>query len=280
MGDIDNQTTQTSGMRDYMPQEDTATTAIPAGETVSTSDLVTENVEETPTSVEEPSEPFTQAFDPKTLAPELQPAYKQMQADYTRKTQEIAEIRRNAEEYTRNANLIKYLANNPDIAERVLAGDFVQQETVEESDPEIPTDPMAYAEWVKAMAKEEILGEIRAEQEQVNHQRQIDSQIAEAEKIDPRLSDPSQEDFQQIIAGMVLADEAVSSGTKTYAQATKEAVARYDARLKQHVESEMARLSSEAKAKRNPAVVPSTGNVVAESSTPGTMREAAKEFLE
>jgi len=40
-------------------------------------------------------------FDPNDLSPELQPAYKQMQAAYTRKTQAIAEQRRKIEEYDR-----------------------------------------------------------------------------------------------------------------------------------------------------------------------------------
>ena len=38
-------------------------------------------------------------FDPKTLTPELMPAYKQMQAAYTRKTQEIAKNRTKVEAY-------------------------------------------------------------------------------------------------------------------------------------------------------------------------------------
>lgn len=41
---------------------------------------------------------FAQSFDPNALTPELQAAYKQMQADYTRKTQEIAEQRRQFEQ--------------------------------------------------------------------------------------------------------------------------------------------------------------------------------------
>lgn len=44
-------------------------------------------------------EPFTEKFDPTTLPPELLPAYKSMQADYTRKTQAIAEQGRQYEQY-------------------------------------------------------------------------------------------------------------------------------------------------------------------------------------
>ena len=43
-------------------------------------------------------------FDPSTLSPELQPAYKQMQAAYTKKTQAIAEQRGKVESYDRFLN--------------------------------------------------------------------------------------------------------------------------------------------------------------------------------
>lgn len=45
------------------------------------------------------AEPFTEKFDPNTLPPELLPAYKSMQADYTRKTQGLAERARQFEQY-------------------------------------------------------------------------------------------------------------------------------------------------------------------------------------
>ena len=45
------------------------------------------------TPVSEPEESFT-GFDPNALPPELQTVYKSMQADYTRKTQELADARK------------------------------------------------------------------------------------------------------------------------------------------------------------------------------------------
>jgi len=44
-------------------------------------------------------ESFTEKFDPNTLPEELLPAYRSMQADYTRKTQAIAETKRTLEQY-------------------------------------------------------------------------------------------------------------------------------------------------------------------------------------
>jgi hypothetical protein len=64
---------------------------------------------ETPTLAEQPIAEFTQGspdtpqfaenFDPNQLPPELVPAYRQMQADYTRKTQEAAPFRSLAEQF-------------------------------------------------------------------------------------------------------------------------------------------------------------------------------------
>jgi hypothetical protein len=45
------------------------------------------------------TESFTEKFDPNTLPEELLPAYRSMQADYTRKTQAIAESKRTLEQY-------------------------------------------------------------------------------------------------------------------------------------------------------------------------------------
>ena len=47
------------------------------------------------------SESFT-GFDPSTLPEDMQAVYRSMQADYTRKTQDIAELRRNFESFSEN----------------------------------------------------------------------------------------------------------------------------------------------------------------------------------
>jgi len=63
------------------------------GGEVSTDEIVVED-----NQVEE-SESFT-GFDPTVLPEDMQAVYKSMQADYTRKTQEVAEIRRSYEAFT------------------------------------------------------------------------------------------------------------------------------------------------------------------------------------
>lgn len=63
-------------------------------------------IQDAPPAEDAPAEPvatdaesFTEKFDPNTLPPELLPAYRSMQADYTRKTQAIAESKRTLEQY-------------------------------------------------------------------------------------------------------------------------------------------------------------------------------------
>ena len=70
---------------DGTEEQDQSTTAVSAPEDVGTSAAV----------VEKP-EPFSENFDPAALPDELRPAYQQLRADYTRKTQSIAQERQDA----------------------------------------------------------------------------------------------------------------------------------------------------------------------------------------
>lgn len=73
-------------------------------------------------------ESFT-GFDPSLLPEDMQQVYKSMQADYTRKTQEIAELRRNYESFSENGvdpnealeavSLMQRLNNDPEFAMEV-----------------------------------------------------------------------------------------------------------------------------------------------------------------
>src|SRR4051812_1406642 len=60
-------------------------------------DVSTEAPSPVETSAPVEAEQFSENFDPTTLPEELQPAYKQMHGDYTRKTQALSEQRKEAE---------------------------------------------------------------------------------------------------------------------------------------------------------------------------------------
>ena len=76
-------------------------------------------------------ESFT-AFDPTVLPDDMQTVYKSMQADYTRKTQEIAELRRNYESFSEQGvdptealeavSLLQRLNNDPEFASEIATG--------------------------------------------------------------------------------------------------------------------------------------------------------------
>jgi hypothetical protein len=77
------------------------------------------------------AEPFT-SFDPDTLPEDMQAVYRSMQGDYTRKTQEIAELRRNYEAFSETGvdpndaveavHLWQRMYNDPEFAMQVTQG--------------------------------------------------------------------------------------------------------------------------------------------------------------
>lgn len=177
---------------------------------------------------------FTDKFDPNSLPPELATAYKQMQADYTRKTQEIAQMRKQFEELM------------------AAMQDQGKPQPEDEGQVEYPTDPIEYAEWVKEKAKQEALQEFMALQEQALAEERLNRDLEAASQLDERLqTDPK---FQRIIAGMVSADEEFLSGTKSAVEATKEAIALYEEQLKAYAEAEKAKLSEKAQKSSKPEV--------------------------
>lgn len=223
----------------------------------------------TPVAVQ-PEENFATSFDPKTLAPELLPVYKSMQGDYTRKTQEIAEVRKRAEEYAKVKPLVDKLMSDQKMLDMVLG--IKQAEPTTPTEPEIPDDPKAFADFVKNQALEEM----RREREEMIRQERFEQarerDIAEAEKSDPRLtSDPY---FQKAIAGIVSNDPLFRTGQKTATQATKEAIAEYDAYIQNESIKRQEELVALAKQRKN--VIPDSGSTPISTATGGakTMRDA------
>jgi hypothetical protein len=82
---------------------------------------------------------FGDTFDPATLHDDLRPGWKQLLGDYTRKTQEIAEERREIEEKAHYAQLIDMLrSNDPEenqVALKALDYDFY-------ADPDVAADDL------------------------------------------------------------------------------------------------------------------------------------------
>lgn len=273
--------TTSNGMRDYMPSEEAMDTST---ETVEISQADT-GVEEEPTiqaetQIEEPT--FTTKFDPKTLSPELQKAYKLMQSDYTAKTQELANARKFHESYGQYEQLLGYIAKNPQLMEAYMNGGLSPQEeeAVEEA-LEYSDNPIEFAKQIEeratSRAMEMLQSMMSEQQEQAMYEQALQQDIMEAESIDPRLA--NDDEFSDLVASKVLTDEGVQNGTKSYTQATREAIAWVDSFLSKKLESDKQKLTELARSKRSPVGASSPANTITPDAKPKTMREAAAEFL-
>jgi len=166
------------------------------------------------------------------------------QQDYTRKTQEVAEMRKKYEAWMQQ----QAQPENPEVPQ----------------EEQIPEDPKEYAEWVKQQTLAEMRQEIA---------RERDFQSAEA--VDPRLT--NDQEFAAIIAGYVAQDKDYLAGKKSAVQATQDGIARhkvYEESMRNKVLSEM---NEKAKSKR--MVVPEKNGSPYSAGTKKvalTMQEAAQ----
>lgn len=127
----------------------------PDGEVTPTATIAQPEVNQVPTATPEVPESFTQ-IDPTTLPPELQATYKSMLADYTRKTQEVAPLRkafegiemddfqaaREAYEFYQNLNSDADFAKNIYGQLGEALKDYIDTPNAEVvSDPDLDADP-------------------------------------------------------------------------------------------------------------------------------------------
>lgn len=255
-----------------------ASTEAPATETP-TEEVVTETpaTTEQPENPESGTEPAPSQIDPlqalesiQGLDPKVKEALKagfMRHADYTQKTQGIAEIQKAAEAFKSWSPIISFLEKNPKIADSMFG---ITNRKPTEEEPEIPDDPKEYAKYVKEQTKRELREEMAREQA-------INSDIDSASALDPRLN--TDEVFAQSIAGIIETNygNAVRSGEMTVTEATKQALEKYhawEAGERQRVVQE-----ATAKAKKKTMVIPSgNGSPLATAPKKGamSMREAAQ----
>jgi len=235
----DESTTEGESIHDYVPQEEEATQESPE-----TSEEVNED------QAEEQSSTFTEKFSPDKLPDDLKPVYKQMQADYTRKTQELAEMRRTFDERMRQVE--DYLAN--------MQGEPQEPEQV--SEEEYPQDPKEYADWVaqKAIAQMTQILQAKEQEEALRREEEaFEKEVAEAQKLDERLE--KDEVFAGAIAGIVAADVDYSEGRKSLVDATRDAIKLYEEQVRANIEKAKAELSQKAMENRKPDLASQTNTV-------------------
>lgn len=186
------------------------------------------------------------------------------QADYTKKTQEIAEARRLYEQ-SQEARTAK-----------------TEETPKAPEDFDYPDEPAAFGRTVEERAVNKALeimrNEIKAEREQMQSQQQFETDVNESSKLDPRLT--TDEVFAKQIAGLVQVNfgQDVKEGKMSVTEATQKALEAH----KQYEESMRQRLLDEmnAKAKEKSTVIPSSkGSPLTTASNKGgrmDMQQAAK----
>lgn len=218
---------------------DEATETPPAGE--EQSHVQTGAPEGTSAATTEP-EYFSENFDPSTLDEALQPAYKQMQGAWTKKTQELAEQRKQAESATAFFNdlqsednregALAWLADNLGGPDQLIAALGYQfNDDTDQTDLD-PTEQMR-SEWEQFKAQQ---SQREAQQAEEAYVSQVDAHLVEGVKqINAQLSqqgrDALTDDEQRLVVKNALVD--TEAGQMPNVQGAYETYANLmDARLK------------------------------------------------
>lgn len=232
--------------------------------------VVTQNEEDT-SKVNEPSVVTPKIDDPLQILDSLQLDETQKkllrdgflrQADYTRKTQDLARNAKLIDEYNQFKPYIDKVLADPNLSKLV----FAEAETSQE----YPDDPKEYAQRIR----EETIAEMRKENEQREFQRQIAEDTKLASTLDPRLTtDPV---FMKSIAGIVNSDPEyiLNGGQKSAQQATKDALETYKFWEQQQKSNYRKDLEQELLKKK--MVTPQSGSPMTTAGLPPkSIREAA-----
>lgn len=205
-------------------------------------------------------------LDPR-LKDELKKGYLR-QSDYTKKTQEIAAMRKAAEQYERVRPVVEKLFSDPNLTNLVLG----IKPNAAPAEEVIPDDPKAYAEYVIKQAKDQIRSEFEEREQQRVEVEARDRDYSDAEKIDPRLNDAN---YGGVIAGLVSQNPSFMQGQISAVEATKQAIADFDSWQQAQItktKDDLVRKAREKKAFTAPSSNPAT----TQTGTPKNMREAAK----
>jgi hypothetical protein len=143
-----------------------------------------------PESGQPEEEPAPEAqLDEQALSPELEEQRKNMQADYTRKTQEIAELKKQTEPY---AVLNAQLQNNPELLNQVIALVTKQNAPQQEQAPVAPEDPIEAIQFEAQQnaqkAIQEALAPVMQQQQAIAQQAAINQTLASVQQ-DPLFHD-------------------------------------------------------------------------------------------
>jgi hypothetical protein len=210
-----------------------------------------------------------------------------MQAAFTKKTQEIAEQRKQAEALRQKAEQYEKYQQHIPIIEEMLSKQ--QQQT---KSPELEQLRQMYKaegysdEAIDMMEKGLgfVLNQFNTQQSQQRESDRINSQIAEAGKVDPRLTDQNlkyqTEDGETFTFGQLVEEQVAADPNwqKDPVIATKRAIKKIDALMGRAKTEGKEELSTAAKAKaaKFPSVS-SSPQSTAETETTGSIRDIGKQ---
>jgi len=196
-------------------------------------------------------------FDPNSLSEELLPAYKQMQGAWTKKTQELAQQRKEVEAYKAKADAFSRYEQYIPVLDEMLAPKQPQ------SSPELVAlesqlKGAGYSDEAIEMMKmgaQFTLNQFNQTRQQEAEQTRVSSQVEQAEKLDSRLNDPnliyslpdgSQSTFAEIVAGIT---QSQPNWNRDIVSATKRSIQIVDAMVNSAKVDGKRELSEAAKAK-------------------------------
>lgn len=268
-----------------------STNSVQADQSVTTENQAGQTEQNTDQSTEGSEETF---FDPNQVPDELKPAYKQMQAAFTKKTQEIAQIRKEHETLKQKAEGYSKYDQLIPIVEEMLSS---QNNADNKVNPEMValekrlkdagyTDDAI--EMIKIGAEFTLNQFNQKEQAKAEQQKAIaertatEGRINEAENIDPRLKDDNivyEVDGEKVTFGTIVAEHVLANPNwrKDPVAATKRAIKLVDAMIGKAKTEGKEELSTLAKTKSQkfPNLHPSPQGTT-NGGKPRTISEAAE----
>ena len=184
-----------------------------------------------PVSGEGASESFTEVGG--DLPPELESRYKSMQADYTRKTQELSELRREAEAATEFFNALRQLAEyvGPETLAAAAGFEVADEDNLEPDFSEFdesPSDPRVdqlAAEWEsykEAQQEQAILQEIESFTDGEMSRLGVEDEAEQRAVLSIAATmDLDREGFPQLEAAKQMLDELYGSRQKEWIESKK-----------------------------------------------------------
>jgi hypothetical protein len=225
-------------------------------------------------------------FDPTKVPEELKPAYKQMQADYTKKTQEIATIRKEHESLKAQAQKYSRYEQYAPILEEMLSPNGQQTSNPALSALEVQLAKQGYSKEAIDLMKLGVdftLKQFNQTQQQSRQQEWFSQQIQTAGAVDPRLNDQTlvyqSEDGAKMTFGSIVESivATLPNWQRDPVAATKQAIKLVDAMMSKAKVEGKQELSDSAQTKARKFAPTNTSSQETQATgAPKSIKEAFK----